>query len=135
MVFACVLTGLIKALRFAKGTVHDFRMYKEKGFEVCPKIKILADSGFQGIAKEHPNSITPNKRSKNKPLTDLQKKENKDQAAKRVIVEHVNREFKIFRICGCRYRGKHVNYEENWTLLAAIINLKKSTRNLKFVTL
>ena len=110
-------------------------MYKEKGFDICPKIKLLADSGFQGITKEHPNSTVPHKKSKKKPLTDKQKAENKNQASKRVIVEHVNRDFKIFKICGSRYRGKYTNYEENWILLAGIINLKKSTKNLKFVTL
>ena len=28
-----------------------------------------------------------------------------------------------------KYRGKHKNYEENWKLVAAIVNLKKSTKN------
>ena len=32
---------------------------------VLGRIKIAADSGFQGIAKIHTNSITPRKKSKN----------------------------------------------------------------------
>ena len=117
-------------MRFAEGTVHDFQMYKDKGFTISEYIKILADSGFQGIQKEHLNSVIPHKKSKLKPLTDIQKQENKKQASKRVIIEHVNRDFKIFRICSSRYRGKHKNYKENWEIIGAIVNLKKSTRNL-----
>lgn len=130
----CVLTGLIKAMRFAVGTIHDFKMYKEKGFELSKEIKVLADLGFQGINKEHENAVIPYKKTKLKPLTDMQKQQNKGQASKRVIVEHVNRDFKIFKICGNRYRGKHKNYEQNWQLIGAIVNLKKSTKNLKYAT-
>ena len=64
----------------------------------------------------------------------MQKQQNKGQDSKRVIVEHVNRDFKIFKICGNRYRGKHKNYEQNWQLIGAIVNLKKSTKNLKYAT-
>jgi DDE superfamily endonuclease len=105
-------------------------MYKNMNIDISEKVKILADSGFQGIKNLHVNSEIPHKKSKSKPLTDSQKAENKRQASKRVIIEHVNREFKIFKICGSKYRGKHKNYQSNWELVAAIINLKKSTRHL-----
>lgn len=121
-------------MRFDIGTVHDFQMYKDKNFEISKDIKILADSGFQGIKNEHVNSVIPHKKSKLKTLTEVQKAENKQQASKRVIIEHVNREFKIFRICSSKYRGKHKNYQENWKIVGAIVNLKKSTRNLIYST-
>jgi hypothetical protein len=121
-------------MRFSVGTVHDFQMYKDKNFEISKNIKILADLGFQGIKKEHENSVIPHKKTKLKPLTDEQKAENKKQASKRVAIEHINRDFKIFRICGNKYRGKHKNYEKNWQLIGAIVNLKKSTRNLDYTT-
>jgi DDE superfamily endonuclease len=131
----CLLTGLIKAMRFSVGTVHDFQMYKDKGIEISGGIKILADSGFQGIQKEHKNSVIPHKKSKTKPLTAEQKAANKKQASKRVVIEHINRDCKIFRICGNKYRGKHKNYETNWQLIGAIVNLKKSTKNLDYATI
>lgn len=122
-------------MRFSSGTTHDFQMYKDKDFEISKSIKVLGDSGFQGIAKEHENSVIPHKKSKKKPLTTEQKAENKKQASKRVVIEHTNRECKIFRICGNKYRGKHKNYEANWQLIAAIVNLKKSTKNLQYATI
>lgn len=50
-IFLCLFIGLIKAMRFLVETVHDFQIYKEKVFEISEKIKILGDSGFQGIKK------------------------------------------------------------------------------------
>ncbi len=134
LIFACLLTGLIKAIRFSKGTTHDFKMYKEKDFVLNEKIKVLVDLGFLGIKNEHDNAVYPHKKTKLKPLTEVQKEENTKQASKRVAIEHVNRDCKIFKICGSRYRGKHKNYEETWQLVAAIVNLKKSTKNMKNAT-
>jgi hypothetical protein len=119
-------------MRFSVGTVHDFQMYKDKNFEISKHIKILADLGFQGIKKEHENSTIPHKKTKLNPLNDLQKAENKKQASKRVVIEHINRDIKIFRICGNKYRGKHKNYQKNWELIGAIVNLKKATKNLDY---
>ncbi|WP_160317971.1 transposase family protein [Chryseobacterium sp. ERMR1:04] len=125
------MTGLIKGISFAVGTVHDFQMFKNQSFEMAKDITILADLGFLGIQKIHGNSIIPHKKSKYKPLTEQQKDENKKQASKRVMIEHINRDCKIFRICSSKYRGKHKNYDKNWRLITAIVNLKRTTRNLK----
>lgn len=109
-------------------------MFKDKNFSIHKKIKILTDLGFLGITKEHPNSELPHKKTKLSPLTDKQKLENKKQATKRVQIEHINRNCKIFKICGFKYRGKHKNYEQTWELITAIVNLKKSTKNLMYTT-
>jgi hypothetical protein len=125
---------LIKAVRFSEGSVHDFKIFKDRNFTLNEKIKILADLGFLGIHKEHSNAVIPYKKTKLRPLSDEQKTKNKKQASKRVAVEHVNRDCKIFRICGTKYRGKHKNYEQTWQLVTAIVNLKKATKNRKYQT-
>jgi hypothetical protein len=132
LVFACVFTGMIKGIFFSKGIVHDFQMFKHGKFKLSQEITLLVDLGFLGIQHIHNQSILPHKKTKLKPLTAQQKEQNKAQASKRVMIEHCNRYFKIFRICGSRYRGKHKNYDTNWTIISAIINLKIATRNLKF---
>jgi hypothetical protein len=45
-------------------------MYRDKDFEICQKVKLLADLGFQGIA----NSIIPHKKSRKKPSAAIKKK-------------------------------------------------------------
>ena len=68
------------------------------------------------------------------PLTNEQKPDNRQLAGERIMIEHRNRECKIFRICKEQYRGKHKNYEKTWKLVAAMVNLKLSTRHLKFAS-
>ena len=89
------------------GTVHDFRMFKESLADILPKdILALLDSGYQGINDYLPNAVIPFKASKKHPLTEEQKAFNTELARLRVVIEHINRELKIFRICKKTYRGK-----------------------------
>jgi DDE superfamily endonuclease len=132
LLIVCLLTGLIQAIRFDKGQMHDFELYKNSKFNLSDELEVSTDSGFQGIQKLHSKVQIPQKSSKLKPLTELQKKQNTIKASKRVPIEHLNRKCKIFKICGCRFRGKHKNYEDTWKLISAIVNLKTSTKHLKF---
>ena len=89
------------------GTVHDFRMFKESMIGVLPEdIVALLDSGYQGVCEYFPNAVVPFKGSKAKPLTEEEKLFNTRLSKARVVIEHINRELKIFRICKETYRGK-----------------------------
>ena len=68
---------------------------------------------------------------KKEPVNQRTKRENTKKVSKRGPVEHTNRKCKI---CGCRFRRKHSNYESTWLLIATIVNLKESTRHLRFST-
>ena len=48
------------------GKRHDFRLFKESGVRIHPKIKTLTDTGYQGIGKTHANSELPKKKTKKK---------------------------------------------------------------------
>jgi len=131
LLLVCFLTGLILSVRCARGTTHDFKILKQSGLEINPDAQIKTDKGFIGIKELYPNSQVPHKSSKHHPLTREQKQFNRQLASQRIVIEHRNRECKIFRICKERYRGKHKNYEKTWKLVSAIVNLKLSTRHLK----
>ena len=130
----CFLTGLILSVRCARGTTHDFQILKKSDLEINPDAHIKTDKGFIGIKQLYPNSQVPHKASKHHPLTKEQKQDNRQLATERTMIEHRNRECKIFRICKERYRGKHKNYEKTWKLVSAIVNVKLSTRHLKFAS-
>jgi hypothetical protein len=134
LLIVCFLTGLILAVRSARGTTHDFQILKKSNLEINPSACIKTDKGFLGIKLLFPNSQVPHKSSKYHPLTKEQKQSNRQLATERTIIEHRNRECKIFLICKERYRGKHKNYERTWKLVSAIVNLKLSTRHLKFAS-
>lgn len=124
------MTGLILSVRSARGTTHDFKILKDGNLKINEDARIKTDKGFIGIKELFPNAEVPHKSSKHHPLSKEQKQYNRQLAKERIIIEHRNRECKIFRICKERYRGKHKNYEKTWKLVSAIVNLKLSTRHL-----
>ncbi len=130
----CFLTGIILSVRSAKGSIHDFKILKQSKLKINENANIKTDKGFLGIKKLYPNAEVPYKASKHHPLTREQKRYNRQLAKERIIVENQNRECKIFKICKEQYRGKHKNYEKNWKLVSAIVNLKLSTRHLKYAS-
>ncbi len=134
LLIVCFLTGLIRAVVCGRGQIHDFKLFKQSKIRLSQKTIIKLDLGFLGMKKLYPQAELPTKASKYHPLTKDQKKSNKQLAAERVLIEHINRECKIFKICKERYRGKHKNYEKTWKLVASIVNLKRSTRHLKFAS-
>ena len=131
----CLLTRMILSVRCAKGSVHDFKIFKDSNLEMHESVNLKVDKGFQGIQQLYANAEVPVKSSKNQPLTKEQKKSNQQLASERIVIEHINRECKVFRICKEQYRGKHKNYTRTWKLVAAIVNLKNSTQHLKFASL
>jgi hypothetical protein len=70
------------------------------------QFNINVDLGFLGIANEYncKSLSIPHKKSKNKPLTQQQKNENKQLASKRVFIEHSFAGLKRFRILSDKLR-------------------------------
>ena len=62
------------------------------------ELKCWADKGYQGIQKQHINSLIPHKKPRGGKLTNEAKKANRQLAILRVVVEYVNRRLKIFKI-------------------------------------
>lgn len=113
----------------ATGTTHDFKMLKDS--EILPileemKIGGKFDSGYQGVQKELSNAIIPKKKSKLHELTEEEKGFNKQLSRKRIAIEHVNRELKIFRIMKETYRNHQNRYEEKLKIMCGIYNLNNS---------
>jgi IS5 family transposase len=92
--------------------------------EMAEHIQILADAGYQGLAAIHENCQTPFKKSKHHPLTKRQKQRNKTLARKRILIEHVFRKLKVFRILSERYRNRRKRFALRFNLIAAIYNLE-----------
>jgi len=90
---------------------------------VQPHVLILADSGYQGIAKIHKNSRTPFKRKKNCPLSEEEKKKNRELSKQRILVEHIFRKIKIFRILREKYRNRRERFALRFNLISACYNL------------
>ena len=106
------------------GKRHDFRLFKESGVRIHPKIKTLTDTGYQGIGKTHANSELPKKKTKKNPLTKEDKRKNRELSSERVVNENVIGMLKRFKIISDRYRNRRKRFGLRFNLIAAIYNME-----------
>ena len=99
------------------GRRHDKRVAdKENIFGgIPPDVTVWTDSGFQGVQKQHENTVMPVKASKNKPLTGEQKESNRIVSGIRVVSEHAVGGFKRFKATADVYRNKLPNFDDLMT--------------------
>ncbi|QGZ90120.1 IS5 family transposase [Microcystis aeruginosa] len=109
-------------VRCEKGRVHDFRLWKESKIRLNKEIEILGDKGYQGIQKIHQNSQIPHKKKKKEKLSKEQKKANRQLSQRRIVIEHIHRRLKIFRILSSRYRNRRRRFGLRLNLIAGIYN-------------
>jgi transposase len=109
---------------FSQGSKHDFQLFKDDKLKIAQHIRILADAGYQGLAELHENCQTPCKKSKYHPLTKKEKRQNRSLARKRIVIEHIFRKLKVFRILSERYRNRRTRFALRFNLIAAIYNFE-----------
>ena len=106
---------------------------------MLPSTKRFADLGYVGMDKDLVSGkrvrsldkdVLPHKRDcrrgiskAERELSAEQKQENREQARARIVIEHVNRHLKVFRILAERYRNRRKRFGLRLNLLAAIYNL------------
>jgi hypothetical protein len=68
------------------------------------------------------NSQTPKKKPRGKKLSKADRQSNRHLAQRRVMIEHVNRRLKIFRILSERYRNRRKRFGLRFNLIAGLYN-------------
>jgi hypothetical protein len=112
----------------AKGSEHDFKMYKESiGSSVSNSIPIDGDLGYLGIEAYHPNSFIPVKSSKNHRLTKREERYNRKLAVRRVVIEHINAKIKTYKSMAYPYRGHYHNrHSLRMALICGLMNYDRN---------
>lgn len=110
------------ATAFCEGKTHDFKLFGQSRTAMPAQTECLADSGYQGLAQQHKNSRTPHKRRKKQPLSPEQRTQNRKLSQERLLVEHIIRSLKIFRILSERYRNRRKRFGLRFNLIAALYN-------------
>lgn len=122
-------TGLIICTAYGEGSMHDFTLFKNSRLPLSKDILLLGDKGYQGINRYHKNSKIPQKKKKGTSLTAREKKENRELAKERIIIEHINRKLKTFKILSSRYRNKKRDFAMRFNLIAGIYNYELKYRD------
>jgi len=76
------------------------------------------------MAKRYPHSSLSTKKPRHGKVDRAERHHNQNLARMRVVVEHVNRKLKIFRILAERYRNRRKRFELRFNLIAAIVNFE-----------
>ena len=93
---------------------HDKRLAdKVSFFDYIPEhIALWVDTGFQGVCKQHSNTLIPKKATKGKPLSRYDKEENKTISSFRVIVEHAIAGIKRFGVVAQTLRNRKAYFDD-----------------------
>ena len=111
----------------APGSVHDFRLCKESLLRVMiVAVIILADSGYQGIQEYHEWSLIPIKKSKKRELSEAEKAFNRELSRRRIVIENINAQIKVFKIMSYPYRNRRRRHLLRTRLICAILNAEKA---------
>ncbi len=84
---------------------------------------LYADSGYQGIQKDHPDAEIPYKKTKKHKLTKDERAYNHALSRFRVRVEHTFAKIKSFRMFSERFRYPKATYAAKFSAIAGIVNL------------
>ena len=115
-------SGEILCTDYGKGREHDFKLYKKSKIRIKKEIRCLADKGYKGINKYHNLSQIPKKKPRRDSFSKSDKKENKELAKERIVIENVFAHLKRFRILQGRYRNRRKRFGLRFNLIASIYN-------------
>ena len=115
-------SGQIICTNFSNGKKHDFRLFKESKIHINEKVKVGADTAFQGIHKFHKNSEIPKKKTKRRPLTKQEKETNREISSKRVKIENIISFVKRFKVFSIKYRSRRKRFGLRFNLICGICN-------------
>ena len=115
-------SGAIVCLVNGKGKTHDFKLLKNSEVKFGTLMKVIADKGYQGIAKIHRLSETPIKKKKGKKLSKEEKEYNREMNRLRITVEHINRRLKNFKILSYPYQNRGNRFGLRANLITGLHN-------------
>jgi len=103
------------------GRIHDKRQLDEENLieNIPSHVKILGDSGFQGLQNEYVNIHLPQKKQKGKPLSSYYKRKNKKLSRQRVVCEHAHAGMKRYSAVSAIYRNRVPDFDDHLMVTAA----------------
>lgn len=107
------------------GRTHDFALFKSSCRNLSVAGCVLADSGYQGIAKHYPQAKTPIKARKKRKLTAEEKEYNRKLSSDRIVIENIFAKLKVFKVLSCRYRNHLKRLGLRINLIAGMVNYER----------
>jgi hypothetical protein len=130
------LEGLIvHKTRHAKGSTHDYALFKRSFSDLPKEVKQGFDLGYVGVKADFPglNCVVPFKKKnpgrgkvgvKAPKLSAEQVAVNRELASERVVVEHTNSRLKKFLIWGGVFRNRPRHYDFATDIVSGLVNFR-----------
>ena len=129
---------MILSTFFGKGSVHDLKLFRQSKSLIHAGTLLIGDLGYVGIQKNHKNSVVPHRKNCRRGLTKEERKltreqrvENRDLSRRRIVIEHINRRLKIFKVLSERYRNRGRRFSLRFNLICAIYNYEYVTHKVE----
>lgn len=104
----------------APGPKSDVSLWRERQGEFAPHQKFQGDKAYVGEAA----ITTPQKKPRKGELTVSQKQNNQKISLNRIVVEHLIRIVKIFRVARERFRLNPQKYEQIILTICGLVRLR-----------
>jgi DDE superfamily endonuclease/Helix-turn-helix of DDE superfamily endonuclease len=118
---------IVELIPSVRGPRSDIGLFREQKKPYGEGQVFLGDKAYVGDKQIK----TPTKKPKGGELSEFQKLKNKVLSSQRIIVEHVIRRIKTFRIASERFRLNPVHHSEVVHVVCALVRLRIGTLNLK----
>jgi hypothetical protein len=109
-------------------TGPDLTLFKTSRVRMPARVvpSCLADLGYAGLQERVAGARLPKRKPPRRSLSRQEKRANRVQRSERVLIEHLIRRLKVFRILSSRYRNRRKRFGLRLNLIAALCN--KETR-------
>jgi hypothetical protein len=120
---------IVRLSRTYPGKIHDKHICDREKLSLPKGIRLWQDGGFLGHNPKNVEVKMPIRKPRGKPLSDLQKTQNKEISSFRVKVEHAIGRAKIFRVVKERFRCHKLFFDDLvFEIVCGIHNFKLSCR-------
>ena len=109
-----------------KGKRHDYDIFKENHPLTPKQVVNVVDLGYLGVDKDFPEQLSslPNRKKRNKELSQEEKEHNKSHSRKRIVIEHTICRLKKFRILADVFRNRLRKYNKVSDIVSGLVNYR-----------
>lgn len=111
------------------GRMSDISLWRNSRIHFALEQMFIGDKAYVGETQIR----TPSKKPKNGTLTLQQKEENKEFSVRRIVVEHLIRLIKIFRVVQDRFRLAKSRYDSIFMTVCGLVRLRLGCFELRLV--
>ena len=107
----------------ARGPASDINLFRQQQAKFSTEQEFVGDKAYVGAAR----TTTPTKKPKGGELTSEQQEENQKISSRRILIEHLIRRLKIFRIAAEKFRLNPKHYKTVILTICGLVRLRLGT--------